>query len=174
MSLCMSWLAVKGKTPVEILEILAQEWEKRPWDKDYESPMHFVDVQNGWYVLQCYPDDFFRSKRDLRISLSKNAEVIICTLDENSHMSAAYGIVNEVEMWEIKHDKSIQRNHLVSVGETPECFDRLGIAMVEEYERLGKGDCYFDIPEAGCREITHYVSNGDPRKLVLLPIPFLE
>ncbi|CAN5550230.1 hypothetical protein BH11CYA1_BH11CYA1_43980 [soil metagenome] len=163
----------KGKAPAEVIAILEEEWARKSWDKDYESPMMLVDVQNGWHALECYPDDFFTSRKELLKRLSKDTEVVVCSVAESSNFSSACGYVDSVELWNLEHDFHAGREHLQTTGELPECFDRLAIEMAEKAKTV-QHDCYFSFPSDICKELSSYVSNGDPRKTVYLPIPFLS
>ncbi len=120
MGFCLSWLGVRNRKVEDILEILAEEWERNPWDNSYESPMAFIDLQNGWHVLESSPDTFFFDRPALISKLSKGTELVVCAVNEPQNISEAHKYFDQQQVWTIKHDLRMGQNSLVASGEESE------------------------------------------------------
>jgi hypothetical protein len=46
--------------------------------------MMMVDMQNGWLILQCSPERFFIDRPAFLEALSRDAEIVVCCIEENA------------------------------------------------------------------------------------------
>jgi hypothetical protein len=174
MGLSLSWLGVRDRTVSEIIEVLHDEWRVKPWDNLYESPMTLLDMKNGWHVVECYPGDFFSKREQLVKKFSQGTDAIYCSIEENLNYCDAFCYRDGLHLWEIKHHLHDKPYYLITAGKLPEHFDDLQIAAKKSIEDGATHDVMFNVVLEGCRQICGYKANSDPRKLTVIPIPFLN
>lgn len=171
MGMSISWVCVRGKTVEQVLTLLREERERLTWDNVFASTMMMVDMQNGWLVLQCYPQMFFVDRPAFLEALSRDGEIVVCHIEEHVMCSTAFEMRNGSKIWEISHQSEIAYGHLDSSGELPDCFDEIRSAAEEEMK--AEPGNLFGVPCDVCKEITGYHQNLHPLKIVYVPIPFL-
>ncbi len=171
MGMSISWVCVRGKTVEQVLTLLHEERQRLTWDNVYASPMRMVDMQNGWLVLECYPELFFVDRPAFLEGLSLDGEIIVCHIDEGVMCSTAFAMKNRSKIWAINHKLEIAFEHLDADGALPECFDEIRSAALEKLKK-GPGNM-FGVPCDVCKELTGFHQCLHPLKTVHVPIPFL-
>ncbi|MFA7339735.1 MAG: hypothetical protein WC028_23335 [Candidatus Obscuribacterales bacterium] len=171
MGMSISWVCVRGKTIEQVLVLLSGERQRLTWDNIYASPMRIVDMQNGWLVLECYPELFFVDRPAFLEALSQDGEIIVCHIEEHVMCSTAFAMKNGSKIWTISHQSENAFDHLDSEGTMPDCFDEIRTAAVEKMKTRHRS--LFGVPVDVCKEITGYHQNLHPLKTVHVPIPFL-
>lgn len=169
MGMSTSWVCVRGKTVEQVLTLLRDERERLTWDNIFASPMRMVDMQNGWLVLECYPELFFVDRLSFLEALSRDGEIIVCHIDEGVMCSTAFAMKNRSKIWEISHKSEIAFDHLDCEGALPDCFAEIRTVAAEQTRRRS----LFGVPAGVCKEITGYHQSLHPLKTVYVPIPFL-
>jgi hypothetical protein len=149
MGYSISWLAVKSKSSNVVLEELGLAPSGRMADFG-NMPFTGRDLAGGWFLIVTKGcDDKFIKPKSLT-SLSKNCEIIACSIEEHVMFSASEQWIDGKRIWRAEHVGENGPIHLNTEGVLPQDFQL--IAEIQyELQRAGGGekaevDYYIDIP----------------------------
>ena len=121
MGYSQSWLAVKGKSAVAVLETLGLRGTGTH-EEIVESPIVGAELPGGWYlVVAGRSGDPLMSDAVLR-RLSAGCEVVTCDVEEHVMVSVATGWKVGRRLWSVAHDAQRDMQHLQTEGELPSVF----------------------------------------------------
>lgn len=158
MGFSLSWLAVKGKPPQEVREVLGF----RPTGKREsipEAPISAVEMPSGWYLIVCQHTECVASDALLQ-NLSAGCELVTGFVEEHVMACSATGWKDGKKLWAVTHDSQIDRQHLEVIGEPPQQFAEIRTHFVakdkEEVEGENICDYLFEIPVEIAHAVTGY------------------
>ncbi len=153
MGYSISWLAIRGEDVNTVHSQLgvsgSGEYEEVP-----ESPLLGAELPGGWYLVfanRCdYPDDAPLA------SLSRNGELITCSVEEHVMCSSASGWSNGVPAWSVVHDSQRGLQHLDAQGDLPPVFAAVRDRLSASQSQRGDADYIFDVPVEVAKAITGF------------------
>jgi len=154
----LSWLAVKGRSPERVLDALG--WRVTGRQEEFpESPLTSAVLPTGWFSIVMQRADAHDGTLDLG-SLSQEAEVVTCVVEEHVMVSAASEWADGKEKWSIRHDAQQGLGHLEISGEPPsgaaEIVADARKAQAAEDAGSAEVDFIFDIPINVAERVTGY------------------
>lgn len=166
MGLCLSWLAIKGKSPQAVREELG--FQSTGEEGSFpEFPLSAVVTAQGWYVIAAYREERVVPDSILQQLASPGCELVTCFLEEHVMVSEAAGWKDGKKVWSVSHDAQKSIKNLVATGDLPEEFaairDRLVSQQDEEDADEPGCDYIFDVPLETAKSVTgfsHDVDNG--------------
>ena len=159
MGFSLSWIAVRGKSPQEIRNVLAfrQTGEREEFP---ESELTAAEAPNGWYLIVANRRMEVASDLKLQKLSESDCEVVTCIVEEHIMVSQASGWKNGSRTWFLNHDSQRGLRHLEVRGRLPEDFtairDELFASQTDE-----SCDYIFDIPIETARSLTGYRHDQD-------------
>jgi hypothetical protein len=119
-----------------------------------ESPLLGVELAKGWYLIFANHCDFADAQP--LATLSSNAEIITCTVEEHVMYSGASYWRNGKKMWSITHDSQHGIDHLETEGELPPVFTSIRDQMSARQLELDDADYIFDVPVRVAKSVTEF------------------
>lgn len=156
-SLC--WLAIKGKPPQVVREVLGFH-PTGERESISESPISAVEMPNGWYVIVCDHVEHVATDAMLQ-QLSAGCEIVTCFIEEHVMVSAATGWGDGKQLWAVTHDSQKDRRHLDVKGQPPEAFAEIRSTWLAKYTVERQCDFTFEIPVETARSVTGYRNDRD-------------
>jgi hypothetical protein len=155
-SLC--WLAIKGKTPQAVREVLGFR-PTREFVGVGEAPIAAAEMPNGWYVIACDHEERVAYDPILQ-DLSVGCELVTCFLEEHVMYCSATGWRDGKQCWGVIHDSQKDRQHLEVSGEPPATFAEI---RQKWFAKDTRGDCdyIFEIPLETARSVTGFCHDQD-------------
>jgi hypothetical protein len=136
-------VAVTGKTRGEIHQdysvAATDQYEKIP-----ESPVTGAILPSGAYLL--YINDQIVPDEVVFATLSRNASLIACYVNETVMNSFVSSWVNGVEQWSVFHDAQQGIKHLETAGDLPSQLLPIKERLFAEQDQVKDTDHVFDIP----------------------------
>jgi hypothetical protein len=157
MGASLSWFAVRGKKPEEVL----QTYGLKNVGKAYRNtPFCGGILPSGWFLLIHGRHEF---TNDEARRLSKDCEVGACFVEEHVMVSCAAGWRSGEQIWCITHNSEEGSEHLDVEGDPPAGFAEIRDSLTKRQKEAEgvdlRVDFIFDIPVKLVKEITGYSHN---------------
>lgn len=162
MGFALSWTAVRGKSPEEVLAA----FELRPTGRTGDAPSRrdpfcWTQAAGGWVVVLARHDARFldESRRAERFlaSLSAGCELVCCFVEEHVMVSRATAWKDGVELWSVLHDAQVAIDHLQADGTPPSSLARNEpAARAAQRNEAEDVDHLFDVPVDLAAEATGF------------------
>lgn len=158
MGYSLSWLAVRGKTPEEILK----ELELRPTGGREEIPendISSVEMPNGWYLIVSNHTERVAADTVMERLSSGGGELVTCFVEEHVMASQATGWKEGRMKWSVTHDVQKGERHLDVQGEPPPEFAAIRDRLLAKEKPMV--DFVFDIPVEIAKSVAGYRHDED-------------
>jgi hypothetical protein len=167
MGSALSWLAIRGKSPEAIhAELGLHDTGKR--EEEPESGITGTELPGGWYLILENHRWSYAFQKDLVLSaLSKECEIVTCSVEEHVMVSDASGWKDGVKLWSIAHDCRKKEGiwHLETWGTMPPEFAgiRAGREASQREEDAGEQSCDYirNIPVDLAEALAGYTHEGE-------------
>jgi len=164
MGFAISWVAVSGKEPRQVLEELGLartgDTEEFP-----ESEFTCAALPGPWLLVFANRFDSTITSESMLRSLSRNCEAISCRVEEHVMFSSAVCYSNGSEKWRVEHDAQEDIYHLSTFGSPPPQLNDIHAALKSEQDAAGgqhsEVDFIFDVPVTLAKAITSYRHDED-------------
>jgi hypothetical protein len=164
MGFAISWLAVFGKAPEQVLKELrlnrTGENEEIP-----ESPISAAQLPNNWFLV--FINEFgspIVSESSLA-SLSANCKVVSCQIEEHLMFSSATFYSDGAESWRVVHDAQEGMFNLSTSGQLPSEFAGIYTSLKDKQEEAGgieaNVDYIHDVPVTLAQVVTSFRHDED-------------
>lgn len=176
MGFSISWVAVQGKTPEQVL---AQFGLTRTGSREEfpEAPVTCASLGDGWFIL--FANKFNASiVSDVPLrALSAGCQVVSCQVEEHVMFSSATCYGDGALLWHVEHDAQQGIYHIASNGTLPEQFDAILAALTKEQDEAGgenaDTDYIHDVPIVLAQAITSFrhdqdIANAPPEPFEVL------
>lgn len=159
MGYSISWLAVRGKEPPEILSSLGLEHTGRM--AEYGEAMYTGRMlPSGWFLLVLNRCEHEFVKPGSLSKLSMEAEVVACSIEEHVMVSTSELWKDGSNVWRIEHDVQESSDHLSESGALPSSYREIKNALIRDQEAAGGKeadvDFFFEIPLATAKDIVGF------------------
>lgn len=144
MGLNMSWIAVKGRTPAEMLDSLSMA-ETGYHGEFTDSDFSLAELPTGWTVVMAMDSGWATPK--LLALTSAGAEAIGCQMSETVMYSSGWGYEDGVQKWSMVHYLD-QEKILEVEGEPPPEFAAIRDDLFRQQEAEDGVDFIFEAPIA--------------------------
>jgi hypothetical protein len=155
----ISWLAVKGKTREFVLQELGLIPSGRMHDFG-TTPFTSRALPSGWFLLVLKGCEHKFIKPNSLASLSKNCQVIACSIEEHVMVSSAEQWADGARIWRAEHIGENGPIHLTAEGALPADFQSMADAQKKLQSDDGgeksEVDHYFDIPLRAAQNIVGF------------------
>ena len=131
MGYALSWLAVRGKQPAQVLADLDATLTSRQFEFA-ERRMGARRLASGWYAVYVKKAEHPWVHEDWLVALSASAEVLACQVEEHLMFASADLWRNSARQWRVVHDGQIGRDHLAAEGALPSAY----AAIAAEHRQL--------------------------------------
>ncbi|MEK8032249.1 hypothetical protein AACH06_15580 [Ideonella sp. DXS29W] len=159
MGYALSWLAVRGKLPEQVLADL----NATPTGGEVDfarSRLGARRLRSGWYAVFAREQGHAWMDPDTLGLLSASADLLACTVDENRLMSSAELWRAGDLVWQVLHDGQQSHDHLKITGEPPAPFAALAIDHRRLQAAAGGGratiDHLFQVPLKLAQRVTGF------------------
>jgi hypothetical protein len=149
MGFCISWVAIWGKDPEVVLDVLG--WRRTGVHEELpESPTTCTTLGSGWFLIAMMNRaDAYDGTLGLA-ALSKEAEVVASFVEEHVMFSGSVLWRNGQKIWSVEHDAQEGVHHLVVSGEVPPemslIIDEARSSQDAEDRGDAEVDFIFDVP----------------------------
>jgi hypothetical protein len=136
MGVAISWVAVRGKDPQDVLNFLGLVASGERQDIP-EAPLTSAKLPSGWFLV--FANQFgskIASAAMLR-ELSAGATVVSCQVEEHIMFSSASSYSNGELTWIIEHDAQQGIYHIATRGKLPEQFEGILDRLRQEQDGTG-------------------------------------
>ena len=165
MGYSLAWLAVRGKTPDQILAELGL---RRTGEREgfAESDFSAALLPSGWYVVVAdHRLDLLDDK--ILMPLSASCEIATCAVEEHVMFSLASLWKCGRKFWSVEHESYKGLEHLHQAGDLPPEFLTIRERLRAEQKAHSSGcDYIFDIPVETAHAITGYRHDADIEGLI--------
>jgi hypothetical protein len=159
MGFSQSWLAVKGKPPVAVLDALGLRGTDRR-EELAESPIVGAELPGGWYLVVTNRSGHRLMCEPILERLSAGCEVVTGDVEEHVMVSIATGWKEGRKVWSVVHDAQRGKEHLETEGELPAMFGGIRDELRSKQQAAGGGDAdvdyIFDVPVMLAKTLTGY------------------
>jgi len=162
MGYCLTWFAVKGKSP----EVVRAELGVRCTGEHVSYPAPRIagaDLPNGWYLVQC--SGYECQEDGVYTRLSAGCEVISLFVEEHVMVSRVSRWKDGKRLWSVVYDSVKGDEHLEADGDVPSDFV-VNRDKVRAKADAGVGD-YFDIPCRLATTLTGYRYDAPAKERVI-------
>jgi hypothetical protein len=147
MGYSMTWVAVRGKLPEQVLaELDASPTGRRA--AFGELRLGCCTLPGGWQLVAALGAGHRWVAPESLAALSSGAEVVACVVEEHTMFSSAEGWQAGERRWRVLHDAQQAADHLVAEGELPSAY--AGIAAEQRQLQASSSargvDELFEIP----------------------------
>ena len=164
MGFAISWLAVSGKDPQQVLQELqlhrTGETEEFP-----ESPVSAAQLPSGWFLVFANRFDSPLVADGSLQQLSLGCTVISCLVEEHVMFSSATCYSNGKIKWHVAHDAQESIYHLSANGDLPPEFNDIYVSLKQEQDDSGgdKSDVDYihDVPVSLAKAVTSFRHDQD-------------
>lgn len=176
MGYAISWLAVQGVDPDELLDRLGVRRTGED-DEYFEGPMSGGVLKQGGYLVVANGFDHPIVREDVLAELSQSFELLACGVEEHVMYSSAAGWRNGKATWSLVHDASRGIFDLQVSGEPPAGFAGHRERCLADQDAAGGEnadvDYFFEIPLLVAKDLTGFKHDEDNDGLVQ-PLEALE
>jgi hypothetical protein len=130
MGFACAWIAVKGKSPQELLK----EFDLRrtgKFEEGFESDFNATE-RGQWYILIANRDNVIPLVKANFERLSRNHELVFCQVEEHVMFSCAGYSVNGTNKYFVSHDSEKGIMNLDEKGSFPAQYDEIRARLIEE------------------------------------------
>jgi hypothetical protein len=164
MGFAISWLAVSGKDPQQVLQELqlhrTGETEEIP-----ESPVSAALLPTGWFLVFANRFDSPLVADGSLQQLSSGCMVISCQVEEHVMFSSATCYANGKSQWHVAHDAQESIYHLSASGDLPPVFNDIYSSLKQVQDDSGgdKSDVDYihDVPVSLAQTVTSFRHDHD-------------
>jgi hypothetical protein len=159
MGFSISWLAIRGKNKVQILEYFGLV-DTGETDEANESPISGAQLPEGWYIM------FFNDlthpfvEPNSLATVSADCVAVACQVEEHVMASSSYSFENGTEAWSVTHEFELGPRHLVERGHFPDLYSTVKpelTAAQDQGDRENEGvDYIWDIPVTLAYQVVGY------------------
>ncbi len=159
MGYALSWLAVRGRLPEQVLADLNATPTGAEIDFA-ERRLGGCRLRSGWYAVFAKQTDHAWMDPDTLGLLSASAELLACTVDEHRLFTSAELWRAGEQVWQVLHDGQQGYDHLRIVGQPPPPF--AGIAVDHRRLQAAAGgakaaiDHLFQVPPKLAQRVTGF------------------
>jgi hypothetical protein len=169
MGFAISWLAVSGKDPQQVLHELqlsrTGETEEFP-----DSPVTGAHLPDGWFLVFANRFESPLVADGSLKQLSTGCTVISCQVEEHVMFSSAACYSNGKCNWHVAHDAQKNIYHLSASGDLPSQFNDIYASLKQQQDNSGGDksgvDYIHDVPVSLAKAVTtfrhDYDIQGDP------------
>ncbi|MFO1338676.1 MAG: hypothetical protein U1F53_10670 [Burkholderiaceae bacterium] len=108
----LTWLAVRGKEPAQVLADLDAQLAGDAWAEFGTDPPAASRLRSGWYAVAARGADHPWGTADWLAALSAGAEVVACRVEEHTMFASAEGWRAGERAWCVVHDAQQGAGHL--------------------------------------------------------------
>lgn len=164
MGYSQSWLAVRGKSPTEVLETLRLRGTGTR-EEIAESPIVGAALPTGWYLIVGGRSGHRFLRDQILQGLSAGCEVVTGDVEEHVMVSVATGWKDGHRVWSITHDAQHNIEHLETEGELPAAYASIRDRLRSQQQKAGGStadvDYIFDVPVELAQTLTGYRHGAD-------------
>jgi hypothetical protein len=164
MGYSQSWLAVKGKTPAAVLEVLGLRGTGTH-EEIAESPLVGAGLPSGWYLVVTDRSGHPLTRDTVLQRLSAGCEVVTGDVEEHVMVSVATGWKDGQSVWSVVHDAQRDMEHLETQGDLPAAFGGIRDKLLSKQQAAGGRktdvDYIFDVPVELAQSLTGYRHDAD-------------
>ncbi|HEX6373961.1 MAG TPA: hypothetical protein VF006_33845 [Longimicrobium sp.] len=177
MGYAVSWFAVSGKEPEQVLQELgltpAGETEEVP-----EAPIVCATLPAGWFLVFSNRTSPLAFSVEPLPALSAGCRVVFCQVEEHTMFSSAACYQDGRRVWHVAHDADKGIYHLETEGELPPEFEGIFRSMKSEQDQAGgeKADVDYiiDVPIELAKAIAGFRHDEDVAGADVEPFRVLE
>lgn len=159
MGFAMSWLAVSGAPPAQVLEALGLV-RTGVMEEFPESPLAWAALPNGWAVFVAQQTGAPLIARETAARLSQGGVVVAGMVEEHVMCSEAVGYTGGRMQWRVSHDAQRDWQHLDTEGTLPAEFDAIQAqcraSQAAEGGEDSEVDYIFEIPVLLAQQLTSF------------------
>lgn len=177
MGFAISWLAVSGKEPQQVIEELglARTGETQEFP---ESSTTCASLQGGWFLVFANDFDSPLVSETILSNLSTACCVVSCQVEEHVMFSSATCHKNGARAWHVAHDAQEAIYHLESNGSVPPEFNGIYAALKKKQDAAGGDeadvDYIHDVPVALAQAITSFRHDENIQGADTVPFEVLQ
>ncbi len=149
MGYSLSWIAVKGRIDLEVLQLLGLKKTGKHGDYGKQRIVGRM-LKNGWYILIADGCDDPMTKAKVLALLSKGCEAVACSIEEHVMFSSCAFWKKGKKVWSVKHRGDEGPLDIVKSGKLPERYTLIERELIEaqktEDNESESVDHVFDIP----------------------------
>jgi hypothetical protein len=164
MGFAISWLAVSGKAPEQVLKEL--QLKRTGENEDIpESLISAAQLPNNWFLVFINEFGSPLVSANSLASLSANCKVVSCQIEEHVMFSSATLYSDGAESWRIVHDAQEGMFNLSTNGQLPSEFAGIYTSLKDKQEDAGgveaNVDYIHDVPVTLAQVITSFRHDED-------------
>ncbi|MFO1341361.1 MAG: hypothetical protein U1F53_24610 [Burkholderiaceae bacterium] len=152
----LTWLAVRGKEPAQVLADLDAQLAGDAWAEFGTDPLAASRLRSGWYAVAARGADHPWGTADWLAALSAGAEVVACRVEEHTMFASAEGWRAGERAWCVVHDAQQGAGHLQVDGAPPPAL----AGITAELRALQAGsagvDYLFEVPLKLAQRLTGF------------------
>lgn len=159
MGYSLSWLAVRNISGESVLDRLALH----PTGARAEYATEKISGQplpDGWFLVVARGCDHRIISESALSSVSVDAEVVACSIEEHVMVSSSEGWGGGKRLWRVDHDGQESMRDLTTSGSLPSPFAKLHAQALEDQDAEDAGarevDFFFEVPLVLAREIVGF------------------
>jgi len=164
MGFAISWLAVSGKSPQQVLDELGLMRDGQS-EAIPESALTCATLQGGWFVVFANEFDSPLVARQTLCKVSEGCTVVSCRIEEHVMFSSVTCYVNGSRSWYVAHDAQEGIYHLTSSGDVPTAFRAIHDAIKLQQDAAGGEDAdvdyLHDVPVDLAKAVTAFRHDED-------------
>lgn len=168
MGFAISWIAIKGKSPQQVLEYFdfseTEDSEEFP-DSDINSAL----LPGGWYMIWFNQCESPFVQPEIIATLSNDCSLVSCVVEEHVMYSRAEYWESGNRVWQIIHDAQQDIYDLQTSGKLPDNFESVKSAIFKKQTDEGGKDAgvdyIFDIPLKFLKQMTHFKHDEETPEL---------
>ncbi len=159
-----SWLAVRGKSPDAVKAELRLRQSSLAGDDTLKFQIVGATSDAGWYLIVARGRDHRLVAEPVIQRLSLGCEVLTCSAEEQSIISAAAGWQDGRRAWSVSYDGEEGPADVVVDGDLPFAFSVIRAQFTAEAKAEDAGDALVDPMYQIPIEIVHSVTGYSPGK----------
>lgn len=168
MGFAISWIAIKDKSPQQILEYFdfseTSEREDIP-ESDISSAM----LPSGWFMIWFNECESPFVQSEIISKLSEECTVVSCVVEEHVMYSHSEYWENGTQVWQIIHDAQRGMYDLQTSGNLPDNYETLKSEIFSKQAAEGGEeadvDLIFDLPLQILKQLTFFKHDEDTPEL---------
>jgi hypothetical protein len=143
MSYSVSWIAVRGKSPRDVRQILGLQ-ASGVWQTGADCPIAGAMLTSGWYLVRAEGPTSVLSDPTVGAGLSERCDLVGCSVNDAERLSAAGQWNNRERLWGIRYDGKRGRRSVETHGTLPLGFESIKDELLEKEE--ADPDVLYEIP----------------------------
>ncbi len=159
MGFAISWIAIKDKSPQQVLEYFGFSETSEKEDIP-ESAISSALLANGWYLIWFNQCESPFVQREIVAELSSDCTVVLCVVEEHVMYSRAEYWESGDQVWRIIHDAQKGMYDLQASGRLPNNYESLKSEIFDKQASEGGEkadvDLIFDLPLEFLKQLTFF------------------